>query len=308
MKAFVTGGAGFIGSHLVERLLADGKEVIAIDDLSTGDSNALKKHMEKKGFAFHQLDVRNYERVSSLLEGCDVVFHLAAQTSVEESVKDPLQTNSINVDGTLTMLQASVKRGVKRFVFSSSAAVYGKPSELPLKETSPTRPISPYGASKLASEYYVKVFNHIHRLETVVLRLFNVYGPGQRMSPYAGVVLRFAEAIKKGEPLTIFGDGNQIRDFIHIDDCVNALILAMEERNANGQTINIGTGRRTTIIELAQMLIWLSGKKELKPTFTAEKPGDIRESYADITKAKEILAFEPRISLEEGLSGLLKSL
>lgn len=305
MKILVTGAAGFIGPYLLERLLKEGHEIVAVDDLSTGDPKALKPYLGRHGFWFHKSDVRDYESILPLLRGCEVVFHLAAKTNVNESVRDPLSTNSVNVGGTLQVIKSSIESGVGRIVFPSSAAVYGLPSELPLKETSRTRPISPYGASKLGAEHYINAFRALFDIDAVILRIFNVYGTGQRQSPYASVITRFAESIVQNKDPIIFGNGNQTRDFVFVGDCVDAMMRSMTKRKARGLTLNIGTGKPTSIKRLAEMLIGISGKRGLRLHFAPARPGDIKKSYADVTLARKIIGFRSSVSLEEGLSRIL---
>lgn len=302
MRIVVTGAAGFIGPYLVDRLLMEGHEIMGVDNLSTGDPNALKPYLQRTGFRFSKSDVRDFKSIIPLLHGCEVLFHLAAQTNIHESIRDPLSTNSVNVGGTLQVIRSSIESGVGRVVFPSSAAVYGIPSELPLKETSRTRPISPYGASKLAAEHYVNAFRTLSGLDAVILRIFNVYGPGQRYSPYAGVITRFVESIKQNKDPVIFGNGNQTRDFIFVGDCVEAMIRSMTEKKAKGLTLNIATGKPTSIKRLAEMLIRISGRRGLRVRFSPARSGDIKRSYADVTLARKTIGFSSSVSLVEGLS------
>jgi UDP-glucose 4-epimerase len=304
LKVLVTGGAGFIGSRLVRRLVEVGCVVRVLDDLSSGSMvnlSGLDGSVE-----FIRGDVRSREVVYGAVKGVDAIVHLAGKTSVEESIGRPLEYNGVNVTGTLNVLDACVKGGVGRFIFSSSASVYGEPSELPLKEDSPVRPLSPYAASKLSAEHYINVYHRVYGLDTVILRIFNVYGCGQPLNDYSGVIAKFLGRIKAGEPPIIYGDGCQTRDFIYVDDVVDAFTLALNG-DASGETFNIASGKPTTINELADTMIRLSGKSGLKPIHVEARKGDIRHSYADISKAVEKLKFKPKTTLEEGLTKLLEN-
>jgi UDP-glucose 4-epimerase len=304
LKVLVTGGAGFIGSRLVRRLVEVGCVVRVLDDLSSGSMvnlSGLDGSVE-----FIRRDVRSREVVYGAVKGVDAVVHLAGKTSVEESIGRPLEYNEVNVAGTLNVLDACVKEGVGRFIFSSSASVYGEPSELPLKEDSPVRPLSPYAASKLSAEHYVNVYHRVYGLNTVIFRIFNVYGCGQPLNDYSGVIAKFLGRIKSGKPPIIYGDGCQTRDFIYVDDVVDAFTMALNG-DASGETFNIASGKPTTINELADTMIRLSGKSGLKPIHVEARRGDIRHSYADISKAVEKLKFKPKTTLEEGLAKLFEN-
>ncbi|MBS7612407.1 SDR family oxidoreductase [Candidatus Bathyarchaeota archaeon] len=302
MKVLITGGAGFIGSHLADALIDMGYEVRVFDNLSVGS----RKDLEGLD-AFIYGDVRDRDAVFEALRGVDAVVHLASLTSVEESVRKPLEYHEVNVTGTLNVLDACVKAGVEKFVFSSSASVYGEPSELPVREDSPTNPLSPYAASKLAAEHYVNVYHRVYGLNTVVFRLFNVYGCGQPLNEYSGVIARFLSRVRRGEPPIIYGDGLQTRDFIYIDDVVDAFILALNA-DVSAETFNIAYGKPTTINELANVMLKLSGMETLKPIYMEARKGDIVHSYADISKARKMLKFNPKVSLEEGLAKMLNTL
>jgi len=305
-RILVTGGAGFIGSHIVDRLLQEGFEVIVLDNLSTGRITNVKHHLKNKRFKMIKGDVREEKILRKALKGVEAVIHEAAISSVEESIKDPIKTNDINLNGTLNLLNLSVKEGVKRFVFASSASVYGDLSP-PLREDSQPKPISPYAVSKLSGEYYCKIFHKIYRLETICLRYFNVYGPRQRNNQYSSVIMNFINSIKKNKPLVIFGDGLQTRDFIYISDVVEASIIALKSKEGVGEVFNIATGKPITINELAQIIIELSEKNNLIPIHAEPRKGDIRHSYADIEKAERILKFKAKVSLEEGLKSVITS-
>ena len=299
-RVLVTGGAGFIGSHLVDRLVSESFEVVVLDDLSSGRIENLKHHLDNGDIVLVRGDVRNKDIVWKVVKGVDVVFHLAAVVSVPVSVENPVLVEGVNVGGTLNVLRACVDLGVKRFVFAGSCAVYGEGHGVPRCEDDVLDPISPYAVSKLAGEFYCRVFYRVYGLETVVLRYFNVYGPRQVYGPYSGVISIFINRLLRGEPPVIFGDGNQVRDFVFVEDVVEATLLAMFSKNAVGGVFNVGSGRCTSVNELAKLLIELMGV-DVEPVYSDPRPGDIRYSCADISRAKEVLGFEPKVSLKEGL-------
>jgi UDP-glucose 4-epimerase len=301
-KVLVTGGAGFIGSHLVETLAAEGSRVVVFDDLSTG----LARNLEgaKDSIDIVEGDVRDLATLRRVTQGVTTVFHLAAVSAVAPSVADPLACNAINVSGTLHVLLAARDAGVRRVVFTSSAAVYGADPTLPKVETLPTSPLSPYAASKLAGEGFAHAFSHVYGVETVTLRLFNVYGPRQNPeSEDSGVITRFLSRLAAGEAPLVDGDGQQSRDFIFVSDVVAAFLLAAETPDARGEVFNIGSGRSTTINELAATLAstMLPGSS-LRPMHRAARAGDVRRSCADVTKATSVLKFEPTVNLTDGLA------
>lgn len=306
MKVLVTGGAGFIGSHLVDGLLARGHSVTVLDDLSSGTMDNLKTHKDKSSFQFIQGDIRDAGAVKRALAGVDAVIHEAAMISVPLSVKDPEFARSVNVDGTLTLLKASLGHGVKRFVFASSCAVYGEQVELPISENAPLQPLSPYASSKLSAEKNCLAFHEREGLETVCLRYFNVYGPRQTFGEYAGVMMKFFERLRSDQPPIIYGDGEQTRDFVYVSDVVDATLLALKHEGVAGEVINIGTGRGVNINELCEIFLKATGKSHFKPIHEAPRVGDIRHSRADITKARKLLGYGPKISLEEGVGKLLR--
>jgi len=305
-KVLVTGGAGFIGSHIVDELLADGLEVSVLDDLSSGKMKNMEKHLNGKNFQFMKGDIRDERTAKQAVNDVDAVFHEAALVSVTRSVENPLLTNEVNVAGTLNLLKASSDASVKRFIYASSSSVYGETETLPKKETVPTRPISPYAASKLAAENYCKAFYKVYGLETVSIRYFNVYGPRQTYGPYSGVITIFINRLLNDEPPIIYGDGMQTRDFTDVQDAVQASLLSLNCKNAVGEEFNVATGQQTTINQLAQTLLNLAGKTSLQPIHAEPRPGDIKHSYADISKAKKILGYEPKITLKEGLNKLIE--
>ena len=305
-RVLVTGGAGFIGSHLLDELVKEGFEVTVLDNFSTGRIENIRHHLEKEKIRFIKGDVRDRRDVEEALEGVDAVFHLAAITSVPYSIKHPEITYEVNVNGTKNLLEACLHKDIERLIYLSTCAVYGEPEYLPIDEKHPMNPISPYAWSKLKAEESCMRFYKAQGLEAVVLRPFNVYGSRQRNDYYGGVVARFIEHIRCGEPPVIYGDGTQTRDFIYIDDAVKAFILALNNKNAVGRRFNIATGIPTSINGLVGILVELFGAEGLKPKYVDAIKGDIRHSYADIREAKKHLGFEPRISLREGLSTLIE--
>ena len=304
-KVLVTGGAGFVGSHLVDRLMNEGFEVVVLDDLSTGSLDNVRAHTESPRFQFIRGDVRVRGVVRRALRGVDFVFHLAAIASVDLSIRRPDLVNDVNVVGTLNLLEESRRVDVEKFVFTSSCAVYGEPIRLPVDEEHPTRPLSPYGASKLAAEHYCDVYHRVYGLNTVVLRLFNVYGPRQERSPYGGVISRFIDRLRRGLAPIIFGDGRQTRDFVYVSDVVEALMLAMKSKECIGTTINIGSGVEVSIRGLAEKLMRIFGSRA-RPIFSRPRAGDVNRMCADIRRAREVLKFEPKTPLEEGLKACAK--
>lgn len=305
-RILVTGGAGFIGSHLVDRLMKEGYEVVVLDNFFTGKIENIKHHLESGMFYLVKGDIRSSDNVKEAIRNVDAVFHLAAIVSVPLSIEKPLLVNDVNVRGTLNLLEASLKADVKRFIYTSSCAVYGEVDRLPIDERCPTNPISPYAVSKLAAEYYCKVFFENYGLDTLCLRYFNVHGPRQVRDSYSGVITQFIDRLKQRKPPIIYGDGQQTRDFVHVRDVVEANMLALNCQHGFGEVINVGTGKQTTINQLAEVLLELSGRSYLKPKYVAPRKGDIRNSCADISKAKRALGYEPKVTLKEGLRMMLK--
>jgi len=291
MKILVTGGAGFIGSNLVDMLINEGYKVFVIDNLSGGK----KENLNKKAI-FYKDDIYHLNKILPLFKEIDYVFHLAANPRVVFSVENPIESHKVNVDGTLNVLYASYKNKVKRLIFASSSAVYGNIKKLPLKENTIPHPISPYGLHKLIGEFYCKLFSNLYNLETVCLRYFNVYGP--RMDPegpYALVIGKFLKLKKENKPLTIYGDGKQTRDFVYIDDVVWANILAMKSKKVGkGEVINICSGKNYSISYIAKLI---GGKKVYLPP----RKGEVRHTLGDNSLAKKLLNWQPKIDLEEGI-------
>ena len=299
MRYLVTGGAGFIGSNIVDELLRRRHSVVVLDDLSTGNE-------ENLAGVRSQIDLRvgtiiDLATVQSACVGVDYVIHLAARTSVPKSVKDPLETNRVNIDGTLNVLVAARDAKVRRFVYAASSSAYGETPTLPKIESMQPEPISPYGVTKFVGELYAQVFGRVYGLENASVRYFNVFGPRQDpTSQYSGVLSRFMLAILKGEPLVIYGDGEQSRDFTYIDNVVDETLRACEAAGASGKVFNGGTGERITLNEVAKLLEKITGKK-IQTQYDPPRAGDIRDSQADISLARKILAYEPSVLFEEGL-------
>jgi nucleoside-diphosphate-sugar epimerase len=305
-SALVTGGAGFIGSHIVDELIVRGIETYVIDNLSTGSTENLAQHKDNRLLHFIVGDARETEM---LLQDAniDIVFHEAAIASVPKSVSHPMLVHDVNVNMTLQLLNFCVKAGVKRFIFASSAAVYGI-LERKATEDMVCKPNSPYGASKLAAEDYLHAYRRTYGIETVMLRYFNVYGRRQRYSDYSGVITVFANKLLAGERPTIYGDGLQVRDFVHIEDIVQANMLAMGSANAVGEMFNVASGRATSILELAWIVKVLTGATSVENVFAAERPGDMKLGLASIEKIKAVLSYEPKVQMQYGLKGVMESI
>jgi nucleoside-diphosphate-sugar epimerase len=286
-SALVTGGAGFIGSQIVSRLLEDGFEVTVLDDLSGGTLQNVVANQDKSGFHFLKGDIRDKVVAKKALRDVEVVFHEAAFVGGPQSVRRPLFTNDVNVNGTMNLLAGALKSDVKRFVFASSAAVYGDQGKRAVKEDQTPHPGSPYAASKLAAEYYLEACYRAYGLETVSLRYFNVYGLGQKHGPYATVIPSFVNLLVGGKSPTIYGNGDQTRDFINVEDVVEANMLAME-KNCAGDVFNVATGSQLTVNELFGILRSLTGRGEIEPVRAEARPSDIHDSCGDCRKAKQI--------------------
>lgn len=300
-SALVTGGAGFVGSHLARALLDRGNDVTVIDDCSSGDAARVPD-----GAAFVEGDVRDRATLSDVLEGVDLVFHQAALASVDRSVEAPAESHSRNATGTLRLLDAARRHGVDRVVLASSAAIYGQPEYVPIDETHPTEPTSPYGLDKLATDHYGRIFHDLYGLETVPLRYFNVYGPGQS-DEYAAVVAVFRDQALADEPITVEGDGSQTRDFVHVDDVVAANLRAATcDARHCGRAYNVGTGQTVTVRELAELTREIAGA-DSDIVHVDPREGDVAESVADVSAARERLGYEPTVTLEDGLRDVLES-
>src|SRR5580693_1617944 len=299
MRYLVTGGAGFIGSNTIDELVRGGHDVVALDDLSTGKEANLAQVRTK--IKLIKDSITNLDALREACRGVDGVIHLAAQTSVPRSVKDPIETNLINVNGTLNVLVVARDAKVKRVVFASSCAVYGKTEVLPIRESTALAPISPYGLTKQVGEAYGRVFQELYGLEFVALRYFNVFGPRQDpSSAYSGVLSLFNSALLAGTQPTVYGDGEQSRDFVYVQNVVEAILLAAEAKGAPGMAINIGTGNRYTLNQTLALLEKIAGRPA-HAKYAAPREGDIRDSQADISLARQALAYNPRFGFEEGL-------
>jgi UDP-N-acetylglucosamine 4-epimerase len=306
-EILVTGGAGFIGSHIVDRLLDEGVEVRVLDDLSTGEKTNLASHQNNKSFRFIEGDIRNFDTVTKAVEDVDAVIHEAALVSVTRSVENPLLSHEINLMGTVNLLKACKEAHVKRFVLASSCAVYGDTQTLPIQENVELKPLSPYAAHKFAAEKYAQKFHKVHGLETVSLRYFNVYGPRQKYGPYSGVISILINRLLENKAPIIYGDGTQTRDFVNVKDVVEANMLALSKKKAVGEVFNISTGKAITINKLTETIQKIMDKTTLEPIHAEPRLGDIKHSYGDITKAKRKIGYKPRVQLEQGLSELIKS-
>lgn len=299
MRQLITGGAGFIGSHLVERMLELGHEVRVLDNFATGRRSNLEPFAGDVEIV--EGDIQSYERAATAVRGCDFVFHLAALPSVPRSVQDPLTSNASNVTGVLNVLLAARDAGVRRVVYASSSSVYGANPELPKHEELAPLPISPYGVAKLAGEGYCRSFGEVYGLETVALRYFNVFGPRQDpRSQYAAVVPNFISALLAGSSPVIYGDGEQSRDFTFVQNVIDANVLAMSADGVAGRVYNIACGTAVTVNELFEELRAIIGA-EVAATYRDRRAGDIRHSLANIDRARADLGYEPAVQLREGL-------
>ena len=308
MKTLITGGAGFIGSHIAEALCRRGVRVTVLDNLSQGDAANLNWKRAGDELEFVQGDVADEKLVRQLLTGCDWVFHEAAMPSVPLSVAEPLATNAQNLDATLRLLVCARDAGVKRFVFASSSAIYGD-TDVPAKhEQLPPNPLSPYALQKYAAERYAQLFHQLYGLQTVSLRYFNVFGPCQGFnSPYSGVIAKFCTSMLAGKAPVIFGDGKQTRDFTFIDNVVEANLLAAEasEEKVTGKVFNVAGGQSISLLDLVAELNQLTGQN-LQPRFEPARAGDVRSSLADISAAKKNLGYKPFVGWQEGLRRTLE--
>ena len=303
-RVLVTGGAGFIGCNLVRALVARGDAVRVLDNFSTGNRANLVSDVE-----VIEGELRSYERVHAAVRGTELVFHLGALGSVPRSVQDPLTSSAVNVEGTLNVLLAARDEGVRRVVFSSSSSIYGSRDDLPVNEEMAPDPISPYGVAKLAAERYCVSFTRVyHAFETVVLRYFNVFGPRQSpFSQYAAMVPLFITAISRGEPVTVFGDGEQVRDFTYVGNVVDATLRAADAADVSGRIMNVAAGSPASVNTVAESIGRILGQ-DVRKEYEPPRPGDIRDSWADVSAARELLGWEPSIGLEEGLRLTVESL
>lgn len=299
MRYLVTGGAGFIGSAIVEELVARGETVAVLDDLSTGKEANLGAVRGRIEFILGS--ICDPATIAAAARGADFVLHLAARTSVPRSVESPAETNAVNIDGTLNALVAARDARARRFIFAASSSAYGETPTLPKVETMPAEPISPYGVAKFTGELYARVFGRCYGLENVSLRYFNVFGPRQDPgSPYSGVLSRFMAALLEGKPPVVYGDGEQSRDFTYVENVVDATIRACFAPEVSGSVINVGTGNRFTLNHTLRVLEKITAHP-VRASYTAPRPGDILHSQADIGLARRLLGYEPKVGFEEGL-------
>jgi UDP-glucose 4-epimerase len=301
-RVLVTGAAGFIGSHLVEALLDRDYAVVGVDNLLTGQRENLSSSLENENFTLIEADVCDPDLASRIGGSLDSVFHLAAISSVKISVEDPQIVNHNNVGGTVNALYTVSRLGARRFVLASSAAVYGDPQALPVREDEVLDPLSPYAASKVAAEMYCRAFAVTHGLNSTIMRYFNVYGPKQAFSPYSGVISIFVNNALKNRPVCIEGDGEQTRSFVHVEDAVRATILAGEKPEAAGQVINVSGTESISINELARLIRGLTPGTTSEIAHDASRQGDVRESIGSMERAKNLLGFAPLIPLSEGIA------
>ncbi|PYU49939.1 MAG: LPS biosynthesis protein WbpP [Acidobacteria bacterium] len=300
MRYLVTGGAGFIGSNTVDELVRRGHSVVVLDDLSSGKEDNLAEVRNK--ITFIKGSITDIEVVRKAMHEAEYVLHLGARTSVPRSVKDPIETNKINIDGTLNVLVAAKELKVKRVVFAASSSAYGETPTLPKVETMQPQPISPYGVTKFVGELYGQTFGRCYGLENVALRYFNIFGSRQDpSSPYSGVLAKFCTAFLEDTPPVVFGDGEQTRDFTYVENAVQANLLACEAPNVSGKVFNVGVGGRVSLNEVLRELAKITGKT-LEAKYEPPREGDIRDSQADISQAREFLGYSPQVSFEEGLA------
>lgn len=305
MRYIITGGAGFIGSHLAEELVRKKKKVVVIDNLSTGNLNNLVAIRHK--IKFIKGDILNFKLLKETIKKDDIIFHQAALPSVARSLQDPLLSNRVNVEGTLNVLISARDNKAKRVVFASSSSVYGDSVKLPKTESMCQNPKSPYALTKLTAETYMRLFYKLYGLETVSLRYFNVFGPRQDpSSQYSAVIPKFVSLIKEGKQPVIYGDGKQSRDFTYVANVVSANILASESKKASGEFMNVACGERFTLVKLIKELEKIIGKK-VTIDFSDERKGDVKHSLADIRKAKELLGYEVKVKFSDGLRKTVNS-
>jgi UDP-glucose 4-epimerase len=295
----VTGGAGFIGSHLVHRLVVDGARVRVVDNLATGNRERLRD--VESAIEFIQADLADPSVCVAAVRGIDYVLHQAAIPSVQRSVKNPIETNRANVTSTLNLLETCRDQGVRRFVYASSSSAYGDTPVLPKREDMPPDPLSPYALQKFVGERYCQLYFRLYGLETISLRYFNVFGPGQDpYSEYSAVIPKFASRLREGAPLIVYGDGEQSRDFTYVDNVVAANLLALRAPHAAGAVINVGCGERITLNRLVKSLEEIL-QTHANVKYEARRAGDVRDSLADIDLARQLLGYAPKVSVMEGL-------
>ncbi|WP_428938358.1 SDR family oxidoreductase [Fontivita pretiosa] len=304
VRCLVTGGAGFIGSHLVEALVSLGADVIVLDNLVGGD----RSNIAAFACQFVQGSILDRLTLDRTMQGCRYVFHLAALGSVPQSIERPLEYHEVDATGTVLVLEAARHAGVQRVIYSASSSAYGERPGLPKVETMAPDPRSPYAAAKLAGEAYLTAYSASYGLDSVSLRYFNIFGPRQNPnSAYAAVIAAFAKAILSGQPPTIFGDGEQSRDFTFVHNAVHAnLLAARKQQPLCGEVLNVACGQRVTLNQLAPMMCHLLGRDDLRPVYAPERPGDVRHSQADLSRIRQVLGYEPIVDLHTGLDATLK--
>jgi len=301
MKVLITGGAGFLGTALANRLVMEGHQVRVLDDLSAGSPDRLSPRV-----LFSRGDVRDVPKLWTLLQGVTCVYHLAARVLVPESLLYPREYNDVNVGGTVSVMEAMRDAGIRRVVFTSSGAVYGEQERQPVSEDLPPNPSSPYAVSKLAAEYYVRTIGALWGIETVVLRIFNAYGPGQLIPPsHPPVIPQFVKQALGGGSLVVFGGGQQTRDFVYVDDVVDALVAAATAKNVDRAIINIGSGQEVSINQVVGKVARATGRR-VTPLYTSTESGGVSRLVADISLARRLLGFRPKVNLDQGLSLLLE--
>lgn len=300
-KYLVTGGAGFIGSNIVKKILENGDFVRVVDNLSTGKKENVEEFLDNKNFEFFEGDLADLEFAKKSVGGIDFVIHQAAVPSVPRSIEDPIKSNNANVVATLNLLVAARDEKIKKFVYASSSSIYGDNPELPKKEDFPIRPISPYALTKYVGERYCQIFNNIYGLPTVCLRYFNVFGPKQNPdSQYSAVIPKFIKCFLNDQAPEIFGDGEQSRDFTFVNNVVEANLLAANSENGNGEVFNVACNGQTSLNQLVDELCKITGK-DIKPNYKEKRLGDVPHSRADISKINKIFGYEPKVEFKEGL-------
>ena len=306
MKFFITGGAGFIGRHLIASLLENNHDVTIYEDFSNSSEDNIKNICEHGALVIHG-DLRDYSLLEKSLKDFDFVIHLSAKIDILESITNPEITNKVNVQGTINILKACAKNNIQNIIAASSAAIYGNPKIIPVTEDSVPNPVSPYGADKLSMEFYLRAFSNMYNLNTISLRFFNVYGKGQS-NAYAGVITKFLKNIERNEPIKILGNGNNTRDYVFIDDLIHGILQAIKNiQGQRGNIFNLASGKSTSVNDLAFLMLKIS-KKKLEIIHKSPRPGDLLFSEVLISKAKEELQYNPKFNLELGLTKLFQEM